>query len=85
MTNSSLGQVAQLVEQWTENPCVGGSIPPLSTTEYPQAVYPAGYAITFKRPAESPQVIPPLSTEIEGFKSRVTNTGQIISTSPTPP
>ena len=27
----SNGQVAQLVEQWTENPCVGGSIPPLST------------------------------------------------------
>ncbi len=26
-----LGQVAQLVEQRTENPCVGGSIPPLST------------------------------------------------------
>jgi hypothetical protein len=26
-----LGQVAQLVEQWTENPCVGGSIPSLST------------------------------------------------------
>ena len=26
------GQVAQLVEQWTENPCVGGSIPPLSTS-----------------------------------------------------
>jgi hypothetical protein len=25
------GQVAQLVEQWTENPCVGGSIPPLTT------------------------------------------------------
>ncbi len=25
-----LGQVAQLVEQRTENPCVGGSIPPLS-------------------------------------------------------
>ena len=23
------GQVAQLVEQWTENPCVGGSNPPL--------------------------------------------------------
>jgi hypothetical protein len=21
-----------LVEQWTENPCVGGSIPPLSTS-----------------------------------------------------
>jgi hypothetical protein len=25
------GQVAQLVEHWTENPGVGGSIPPLST------------------------------------------------------
>ena len=25
------GQVAQLVEQWTENPCVGGSSPPLTT------------------------------------------------------
>ena len=29
--NSPLGQVAQLVEQRTENPCVGGSIPPLAT------------------------------------------------------
>ena len=28
----SLGQVAQLVEQWTENPCVGGSIPSLTTS-----------------------------------------------------
>ena len=27
------GQVAQLVEQRTENPCVGGSIPPLATTD----------------------------------------------------
>ncbi len=26
------GQVAQLVEQRTENPCVGGSIPPLTTS-----------------------------------------------------
>lgn len=26
-----LGQVAQSVEQGTENPCVGGSIPPLAT------------------------------------------------------
>jgi hypothetical protein len=25
------GQVAQSVEQWTENPCVGGSIPSLTT------------------------------------------------------
>ena len=24
-------EVAQLVEQWTENPCVGGSNPPLGT------------------------------------------------------
>ena len=30
--NSRLGQVAQLVEQRTENPCVGGSIPPLATS-----------------------------------------------------
>ena len=28
------GQVAQLVEQWTENPRVGGSIPPLATNPY---------------------------------------------------
>ena len=27
------GQIAQLVEQGTENPCVGGSIPPLATTK----------------------------------------------------
>ena len=29
-------QVAQLVEQWTENPRVGGSSPPLGTTLFPQ-------------------------------------------------
>ena len=29
------GQVAQLVEQRTENPCVGGSIPPLATKSDP--------------------------------------------------
>ena len=28
---SFFGAVAQLVEQWTENPCVGGSIPPHTT------------------------------------------------------
>jgi hypothetical protein len=28
----SLGQIAQSVEQRTENPCVGGSIPPLATS-----------------------------------------------------
>ena len=27
-----VGQVAQLVEQWTENPRVGGSSPPLTTS-----------------------------------------------------
>ena len=27
----TLGQIAQSVEQGTENPCVGGSIPPLAT------------------------------------------------------
>ena len=26
-----IGSVAQLVEQWTENPCVGGSIPSWAT------------------------------------------------------
>src|SRR2546423_212456 len=30
------GQVAQLVEQRTENPCVGGSIPPLATNHFKQ-------------------------------------------------
>ena len=29
-----IAQVAQLVEQATENRCVGGSIPPLGTTIY---------------------------------------------------
>ena len=29
---TSFGQIAQLVEQRTENPCVGGSIPPRATT-----------------------------------------------------
>ena len=29
---TSIGQIAQLVEQRTENPCVGGSIPPLATS-----------------------------------------------------
>jgi hypothetical protein len=27
-----IGDVAQLVEQWIENPCVGGSIPSITTT-----------------------------------------------------
>src|SRR3972149_709566 len=33
---SRYGQVAQLVEQRTENPCVGGSIPPLATRILPR-------------------------------------------------
>jgi|SaaInlStandDraft_6_1057023.scaffolds.fasta_scaffold00110_24 hypothetical protein len=45
-----LGQIAQSVEQRIENPCVGGSIPPLATkrfikqclnNSYPQS-YPQG-------------------------------------------
>ena len=32
-SNFSNGQVAQSVEQRTENPCVGGSIPPLATNK----------------------------------------------------
>ncbi len=32
---SLAGQVAQLVEQWTENPCVAGSIPALTTSQKP--------------------------------------------------
>ena len=31
---SARAQVAQLVEQWTENPRVGGSIPPLATIQF---------------------------------------------------
>ena len=27
------GRIAQLVEQWTENPCVGGSSPPLPNSQ----------------------------------------------------
>ena len=33
------GAVAQVVEQWTENPCVAGSTP-ASTTERPQRMIP---------------------------------------------
>ncbi len=31
-SKAQYAQVAQLVEQWTENPRVGGSNPPLGTT-----------------------------------------------------
>jgi hypothetical protein len=33
------GQVAQLVEQRTENPCVGGSTPPLTTFLFSPTAY----------------------------------------------
>ena len=32
ISKAQYAQVAQLVEQWTENPRVGGSNPPLGTT-----------------------------------------------------
>ena len=52
-----------MVEQWTENPCVGGSIPPLSTGRPLKACIPL---IEIPNPevflAESLEVIPPLST-----------------------
>jgi hypothetical protein len=35
---ASRGQVAQSVEQRTENPCVGGSIPPLATIDFARAL-----------------------------------------------
>ena len=37
--NLSKAQVAQLVEQWTENPRVGGSNPPLGTTFFLAITY----------------------------------------------
>ena len=37
MAVQSRAEVAQLVEQWTENPCVGGSSPPLGTNPIPCA------------------------------------------------
>src|SRR5213079_1548701 len=33
LKSPAVGQVAQLVEQWTENPCVAGSIPALPMPE----------------------------------------------------
>jgi hypothetical protein len=40
------GQVAQLVEQRTENPCVGGSIPSLATFSQTQAHWCAQFVST---------------------------------------
>ena len=44
-----LGQVAQLVEQRTENPRVGGSIPPLATS-YPKPTLLVGFVISGEVP-----------------------------------
>jgi hypothetical protein len=43
----SIGAVAQSVEQRTENPCVGGSIPPHTTKQDP-AILPGSCFIKFK-------------------------------------
>ena len=48
--NSALGQVAQSVEQRTENPCVGGSIPPLATI---LLLRPMDHIIVGMKPSES--------------------------------
>ncbi len=48
--NSALGQVAQSVEQRTENPCVGGSIPPLATI---LPLRPMDHIIAGMKPSES--------------------------------
>ena len=41
------GALAQLVEQWTENPCVPGSIPGGTTVE-PTTFYGCGFFILYK-------------------------------------
>src|SRR5258708_29239434 len=46
------GWVAQLAEQWTENPRVGGSIPPPATTRFhsvERPLFPSGFATFQKR------------------------------------
>ncbi len=40
--NTLGGEIAQLVEQWTENPCVIGSIPILATTFFCPEAIPGG-------------------------------------------
>ena len=37
-TDDGDAQIAQLVEQWTENPCVAGSIPALGTEKIKYAI-----------------------------------------------
>ena len=54
---TSNGQIAQSVEQRTENPCVGGSIPPLATTYYLiiTAIYPL-YLLSLLYPKTLPNI-----------------------------
>jgi hypothetical protein len=59
------GQIAQLVEQWTENPCVAGSIPALPINDFA----PANTSLSRVLPVESPfgvtvSFTPPNSTEL---------------------
>lgn len=42
-----MGLVAQLVEQGTENPCVGGSIPSQTTNKKPLLVNKQGFFIAY--------------------------------------
>jgi hypothetical protein len=50
-----IGQVAQLVEQRTENPCVGGSIPPLATIFRAQSFWVEFQAVTIPAPGPVPE------------------------------
>ena len=76
------GDVAQLVEQRTENPCVGGSIPSITTKSLPQSfVY---QAVTFRfcvgatesarhdflRTRFKAQSLPHLESLLRGFSRR---------------
>src|SRR5258708_16564373 len=63
-------QVAQLVEQRTENPCVGGSTPPLGTTLF------AKYR---NKPARLGWSIPPLPIDYVAQRSSVDVGAQIVA------
>ena len=47
------GQIAQLVEQRTENPRVGGSIPPLGTTFPLNYYFRMRISVSWETPADS--------------------------------
>lgn len=56
------GQVAQSVEQRTENPCVGGSIPPLATKIQRPIVL--SWVFSFKSPAGHARSLPQSSQSV---------------------